>query len=392
MTDRNARICLRSAIWPAFFCLALTGCRGCRSNSADAYPANLNYSDREDWIVDQIPNQTPEESEKIGDMLTPIKNLNERGGRSYDPMSIPEPLRVELKSALKNLFGTPADPVINAEIESPITAENLQTGCQLFRRHCVQCHGLTGDGQGPTGAWISPHPRDFRQAVFKFVSTNGTGARKPTRADLNRTLNAGIPTTAMPAFSLLEQEDRERLIDYVIYLSLRGKVEFDILRKLAKGGEAALEGDLASEAGDILVRELKAWAATTNDLMPVNPPAYGDDTPEMGESIRRGHALFLDSKGGGCVSCHADYGRAGKPQYNVWGFRTAPANLTEHKRKGGATREDLYRRIRGGIGPSNMPAVVSLSEAQVWDLAHFIQALPNPGKLPEDVKKTIYAP
>ena len=126
--------------------------------------------------------------------------------------------------------------------------------------------------------------------------------------------------------------------------------------------------------------------------MPVKPPVIADDSPAMAESIRRGQALFLDAKGAGCVSCHGDYGRAGKPQYDVWGFRTAPANLTEHKRKGGTTREDLYRRIHGGIGPSNMPAAVSLREAQAWDLAHFVQALPNPGKLPEDVRKTIYGP
>ena len=380
-----------SAVWPALFCLALCGCRGCRSADAEIYPASLDYPPREDWIVDQLPSQNPEESEKVGDMDAPIRQLNERGGRSYDPAGIPEALRAELKTALKSLFGAPSEPLIRDD-STTITPENLQTAARLFRRHCVQCHGLTGDGRGPTGAWIAPHPRDFRQAVFKFVSTDGTSARKPTRADLMRTLTNGIPTTAMPSFALIAEEDRERLIDYVVYLSLRGKVEFEILRKLARGGEAALEDDIASEAADLLARELRAWAATEKNLMPVKPPVIADDSPAMAESIRRGQALFLDAKGAGCVSCHGDYGRAGKPQYDVWGFRTAPANLTEHKRKGGTTREDLYRRIHGGIGPSNMPAAVSLREAQAWDLAHFVQALPNPGKLPEDVRKTIYGP
>lgn len=392
MADLLSNIRWRSAVWPAFFCLMLAGCRGCRSNDGEAYPANLNYPDREDWLVDQLPTQGPEEVEKIGDMATPIKNLNLRGGRSLDPATVPEILRVELRGALKSLFGTPGEPVIRSEIPTSITSENLEAGCRLFRRHCVQCHGLTGDGQGPTGAWISPHPRDFRQAVFKFVSTNGTGARKPTRDDLLRTLKTGIPTTAMPAFSRLEDAELERLVDYVTYLALRGKVEFDILRKLAKEGEAALDGDVASEAEEILTKELKAWAATSSNLMSVDPPAMAEDSPERLDSIRRGHSLFLDAKGGGCVSCHDNYGRAGKPQYDVWGFRIPPANLTEHKRKGGATREDLYRRLHGGIGPSNMPAVVSLSERQLWDLAHFVEALPNPGKLPEDVRKAVYGP
>ncbi len=383
---------LKGSALPALFCLALAGCRGCRSGEGETYPANLAYPPRMDWIVDQLPTQSPEDADKVGDMDEPIRQLNQHGGRSYDPAVIPENLRNELQAALAVHFGEPANPFIKAEVESPIPPENLLTGSRLFRRQCLQCHGLTGDGRGPTAPWIAPHPRDFRQGVFKFVSTNGTGSRKPTRADLGKVIANGIPTTAMPPFNLTPEADRERLIDYVTYLSLRGKVEFEILRKLAKGGEAALDGDVASEADEILMRELKGWAFAEKDIMPVTPPALADDSPEMADSIRRGRDLFLDPKGAGCVTCHGDYGRAGKPQYNVWGFRTAPANLTEHKRKGGTAPEDFYRRIHGGIGPSNMPAAASLTENQTWNLAHFIRALPNPGQLPDDVRKAIYGP
>jgi len=234
---------------------------------------------------------------------------------------------------------------------------------------------------------ISPYPRDFRLGVFKFVSTNGTASRKPTRADLGRVIANGIPTTAMPPFNLIPEADRDRLTDYVQYLSLRGRVEFDSLRGLAKG---TLDDDIPGAAADVLERELKAWAKAETDVMPATAPAYADDSPEMAASVRRGRDLFLDAKGAGCVACHGDYGRRGKPQDNVWGFRVVPADLTGHKRKGGASREDHYRRVVGGIGPSNMPAAVTLTEQQAWDVAHFVRALPNPGLLPVDVKRAVY--
>ena len=120
----------------------------------------------------------------------------------------------------------------------------------------------------------------------------------------------------------------------------------------------------------------------------LKPPAYDD--AELGESIRRGHSLFVDAKGAGCMTCHVNYGRESKFQYDVWGTVVKPANLTETRRKGGSSPEQIYRRIRGGIGPSNMPAPVGLSDAQFWDLVNFVRALPYPDRLPENVRAVVY--
>src|SRR5205814_1262464 len=101
------------------------------------------------------------------------------------------PLRDDLKLFLRKSFGTPARPTIEGDAETTslvaeleLTSERLSLGSKLFRKHCQECHGVTGNGRGTTAPWITPHPRDFRQGVFKFVSTNGTGPRKPSRDDL----------------------------------------------------------------------------------------------------------------------------------------------------------------------------------------------------------------
>ena len=41
----------------------------------------------------------------------------------------------------------------------------------LYREHCAHCHGITGDGVGPTATFLNPYPRDYRKGQFKFKST-----------------------------------------------------------------------------------------------------------------------------------------------------------------------------------------------------------------------------
>src|SRR5690348_2491064 len=55
-------------------------------------------------------------------------------------------------------------------------------GKKLYRRYCVGCHGVNGDGNGENAPWIDPKPRDFVGATFKCRSTP-TGTL-PTDQDL----------------------------------------------------------------------------------------------------------------------------------------------------------------------------------------------------------------
>jgi len=38
----------------------------------------------------------------------------------------------------------------------------------IFTTNCASCHGESGKGDGPVGAALNPHPRDFTKAEFKF--------------------------------------------------------------------------------------------------------------------------------------------------------------------------------------------------------------------------------
>ncbi len=170
---------------------------------------------------------------------------------TFDKQFIVEPKdldakdRDELEKALTGIFGTPAAPTVktaDSDAEAQVKElglgdATLTAGSVLYRRHCMHCHGVTGDGRGPTGPWVNPHPRDYRQGQFKFISTDTTvNGRKPRRQDIHRTLDHGIEGTSMPSFGLLEANEKEHLISYVIHLSIRGEVEMTTMRSLLNDG------------------------------------------------------------------------------------------------------------------------------------------------------------
>src|SRR4030095_10515920 len=135
----------------------------------------------------------------------------------------------EVDELLAASFGTPDNPVVpaveGAELldlnklkmaAGPVSSAADGSPRGLYREHCAHCHGITGDGNGPTAAFLNPYPRDYRPGKFKFKST--PIGFKPTHADLKKTLLEGIPGTAMPSFKLLTDVEVESLLQYVEYL------------------------------------------------------------------------------------------------------------------------------------------------------------------------------
>src|SRR5512139_149221 len=96
----------------------------------------------------------------------------------------------------------------------PLTAADAVAGKPLYLRECSGCHGERGNGAGPAADYVDPRPRDFTQARFKFRTTKS--GQPPTTADILRTIQRGIPGTAMPSFSFLAEEERKKIAAYVL--------------------------------------------------------------------------------------------------------------------------------------------------------------------------------
>jgi mono/diheme cytochrome c family protein len=263
----------------------------------------------------------------------------------------------EIANVLEAIFGTPDNPQVLPETGLDQTALNLAAGPAwttpddvthgLYRQHCVHCHGITGDGRGPTGRFLDPYPRDYRKGVFKFKSTYPDA--KPTDDDLVRILHNGVPGTSMPSFSLLPKPEVEALVEYVKYLSMRGQMETALVNYVFNDlGEVEAEDDngepimnddgtpkmerlpldpqVDPEQAEVIKEELaaivEAWQTADEYVIIPNAeeaPAENRSEEEVAASILAGRELFY-GKAANCFSCHGPtaLGDGQQNDYDDW--------------------------------------------------------------------------
>ena len=311
--------------------------------------------------------------------------------------------------------------------------KSLQTGRAVYMKNCMHCHGVSGDGNGPTAQYLNPLPRDYRSGVFKFTST--LGPEKPTRDDLNRVIKYGIPGTYMPSFLWLGDKETESVIEYIRWLAIRGEFESRVDNDLAgdfsqktieaaaakakanydaaKGKEKPEKPQSAaaakSAAKDKFAEYLKtdvpelidgsakfiaeAWAHS-EEVESLIVPSVARVTDDAA-SRERGRRLYLSDKGK-CYTCHGIQGRGdgaatedfwkkpGSEEYytkrglhDTWGKPLQPRNLTLGQYRGGRRPVDVFRRIYAGIKGTPMPGFgrTALKDEEIWDVVNFVMSL-----------------
>lgn len=334
--------------------------------------------------------------------------------------------RIEDIERVVTLFcGTPADPRLpvleNLAWESPFDPSLLRMAAGppgaaadrqvrgLYRSLCVRCHGISGNGRGVLAPLLEPYPRDFRRGIFKFKKTPSTSP--PTHDDLHGVLVRGIPGTAMPSFRLLPEVEREALVQYVRYLSLRGLVERAIIAEVAiemddderlldPHDEEIRPGDYAEQMDwmtDVVEDVAQPWLNAEQEVTIVPPPPAGYGTSE---SIARGRELFFTTLTN-CAKCHGDtaLGDGQTDDYDEWAKeleptnpdvvedylalgalpprKVQPRNLREGIFRGGYRREDVFIKIRNGIAGTTMPVVAAqLNDDDIWHLVAYARYLP----------------
>jgi len=349
---------------------------------------------------------------------------------------------------LYTMFGTPDEPVAwGGQAVSGLDAKKLllaagpandSQGRGLYRKHCVHCHGVSGDGYGPTARFLNPYPRDFRQGIFKFKSTAPVDM-PPTREDLMRTIREGINGTAMPSFKVLLRSDEiEALAEYVVYLTLRGLAERalrtphddrgivdDVIKPEDYRGldDDQVADKLEAAYADQIIPALnneghfQRWREAANHVF-IPPPR-----DEAAIAKLDGVAFFRGAPGPDgkprveCMKCHGGTalgdGDSARETFDKWNEpkwnlikagagpetieerfnlplqRLQPRNLRLGIYRGGRRPVDIFRRIAVGIDGTGMPAHASIRDGkmdssdatklkaeEIWALVDYIRSLP----------------
>jgi len=376
------------------------------------------------------------------------ERLNLESGEHFRPE-----YKQEVATLMTALFGTPDEPRLPAvygeadplsqliDIEKlkqaagPVSSDEKGKHLGLYREHCAHCHGVTGDGAGPTALALYPYPRDFRLGKFKFKSTPLRAP--PTDADLSRVIRKGIPGSAMPAFSTLPDDEVASLVDYVKYLTIRGEFERRLLAELgslegeplfdlkslqvaAKPTEPAVEAEseekpeqsvldeqLQTLVGEYLYEEVVDRWSDRDDAVtevPAPPASMLEASAPPVDLVAKGRDLFFGKAN--CVQCHGATGLGdGQTQnYDDWTndwlktpgvdvlsrasyqhFLDAgalpprpvrPRNLRIPVYRGGNAPSDIYRRVANGIEGTPMPSSPSLTPEEIWAVVAYVQSMP----------------
>ncbi len=356
--------------------------------------------------------------------------------------------RADIANTLVALFGTPDEPHIPAapgigeddvhQVMDPrkisfaagsVSSDEQGRARGLYREHCAHCHGVTGDGAGPTASFLNPYPRDYRMGIFKFKST--PKGQKPTHEDLKRILVNGIPGTAMPSFLVLPENEIDALVHYVRYLSVRGEVErllidyatYELTPQTEPSEDdpnpppedrlvnlEASEEDQESQAEVIrsFVSEVtQKWLDAESLATEIPAP---DPDRDLAKSEAHGRELFYGPVAN-CIKCHGDsaLGDGQTTDYDDWTKELDPANpelVAQYQKlgalkprnihprnlrngvyRGGRRPVDLYWRLKNGIDGTPMPAVLmlpenappgskGLTEEDLWALIDYVRSLP----------------
>ncbi|MCC6865242.1 MAG: cytochrome c [Ignavibacteria bacterium] len=102
--------------------------------------------------------------------------------------------------------GTLSPPVDVMKYLNP-TPEMIEKGKKLYTTTCASCHGDQGKGDGVAGGSLNPKPRNFHEMTGW---QNG-----PQITMMYKTLQEGVPNTAMASYSNLSPEERLDLIMYI---------------------------------------------------------------------------------------------------------------------------------------------------------------------------------
>jgi cytochrome c oxidase cbb3-type subunit 2 len=224
---------------------------------------------------------------------------------------------------------------LNADSHIGRLAGHAKAGAADYRRYCVGCHGVLGDGNGEVAQWLDPKPRDFTLGIFKCRSTP-TGTL-PTDEDLFNTIARGLDRSNMPIWNTFTKQQRADLVAWVKHFSPRFQKE--------KPGT------------------------------PIEIPAEPEVTPER---VKAGQDVFARVQ---CWKCHGVEGMANGPSASTltddFNRPILAYNFTDGSRpKCGSTDQDIYRIFMTGLDGTPMPSFSdNIKPEEAWDLVFYLRTL-----------------
>jgi cytochrome c553 len=251
-----------------------------------------------------------------------------------------------------------------------VTAETLNLGYRSYVRHCYACHGLEGDGRGPSAPGLNPQPRDLRNAQFKFGwVTDGL----PHDDDIMRLLQGGLHGTAMLAWQVPEPE-LIAIVGYIKTFSEPGMgwrdLEVGLGEKVTTPAEDSWEGreaEAVAEGNSLYHTTANCWKCH---------PAYSSREYIYEQAQIRGIGASFDENMYDSKLQEETYFYANGEAIDV-----LPPDYTFSRLRVSHGVEGIYKTIRGGLGGGIMPNhTTGYTEQDILAIAYYVDSLVKLGQ------------
>jgi mono/diheme cytochrome c family protein len=205
-----------------------------------------------------------------------VTNLNDIARRNI-PAAVPDTTTVRDLSIVE----ARTIPAIDINTISKPTSELTEKGRALYANACASCHGENGLGAGPAATGLNPPPRNFA----------GTQQWRNGRkiSEIYKTLEEGIPGTAMISYEFMSPEEKISLAHYMRSSFIPNPpadtqedlANLDLTYNLSQGKEVAAQIPV-STAMNIMLEENKSNVQRILDILS-NMAASGNE---------RGYRIF----------------------------------------------------------------------------------------------------
>lgn len=229
---------------------------------------------------------------------------------------------------------------------------NVQRGSQIYKEYCAQCHGFTGQGDGPAAPDLEPRPAvhaniSFSQLpedyLFNVIYYGGKGVGK---------------SPLMPYWGLTIG-GKQGVADVIAYLKDTFKGKPQVAQAKPMGGDGPL---------GVCPQPRKTKKAPEKFLNLTNP------LPASKENIKAGETLYhKTAKPLACVQCHGE-NADGRGPLGASMF-PPPRNFTCGETMKDIPDGQLFWIIKNGSPGTAMMAFAGMPDEEIWQLIHYLRQL-----------------
>ncbi len=241
-----------------------------------------------------------------------------------------------------------------------VTAKQLNNGKSTYTEYCMSCHGVNGDGAGPSGKGLQVPPRNFKLGQYKFGLV--VSGELPNDEDFYKIIKKGLHGTAMLPWDLSEQQ-LFNVTQYIKTFAPEKWVGAD--KKLGMHLSAGKDPYGEAHKESAIQRGKEVYHVVAQCWTCHRAYVSHAELSQISQKINGTQMTEFDPD-----MYHV------KLQPSDYDYSSMPPEFTYDHVRSAVTVEELYVRLNAGVGGAAMASWKGvLQDDEIWAVSHYVRSL-----------------